>query len=391
MALTEIEPDNTPDSPDSSGLSDGRDDGRPRPILKEVGAIYLAAIALILVCVLIAGAVPFVSQNLYALVAAVFVGVPYFWLSRKNADFDRFGLTWDRAGRGALWGLVLAALTLGPFAVGYWWWETRVQERHFEFSADNLYQWPVDIDGRPAQWGESSGVWVWADGPTLHVGMRADEEPVEVELEAGRPFEPQVFGRVDVRPSAEAKEQRILVEPGRPRARAVIGRASGRSPPRSLRIEARHPETGQPVTIHQGATAAEAGSSLELSRGLSWLLLWALTQLVFIALPEEFFYRGYLQTRLADALRAWRRRRGRDPEGRRPLGVSAQNFLTSVLFAVGHVVIPIGGVFVATRAAVFFPSLVFGWLRERTGTIAAPVVYHAAANLMVLASAPHFF
>ncbi|MFW6057446.1 MAG: hypothetical protein ACOC9W_01180, partial [Persicimonas sp.] len=216
--MTENESDNTTDS------SDGEDDARPRPILKEAGALYLAAIALILVCVLIAGAVPFVSQNLYALVAAVFVGVPYFWLSRKNADFDRFGLTWDRAGRGALWGLVLAALTLGPFAVGYWWWETRVQERHFEFSMDNLYQWPVDIDGRPSQWGESSGVWVWADGPTLHVGMRADEDPIEVEVEADRPFEPQIFGRADVHPAAETKEQRILVEPGRPRAQAVIGR-----------------------------------------------------------------------------------------------------------------------------------------------------------------------
>lgn len=122
-----------------------------------------------------------------------------------------------------------------------------------------------------------------------------------------------------------------------------------------------------------------------------------LTQLVFIALPEEFFYRGYIQTRLAEAFRASRRGcdevgdEGEEGEPRRILGISASNALASVLFAVGHVLIPVGGAILVTRAAVFFPSLVFGWLRERTDTIAASVVYHAGANLMVLMAAPHFF
>jgi hypothetical protein len=33
------------------------------------------------------------------------------------------------------------------------------------------------------------------------------------------------------------------------------------------------------------------------------------------------------------------------------------------------------------RLAVFFPALVFGWLRARTGGIGAGVIYHAACNL----------
>jgi membrane protease YdiL (CAAX protease family) len=30
---------------------------------------------------------------------------------------------------------------------------------------------------------------------------------------------------------------------------------------------------------------------------------------------------------------------------------------------------------------VFFPALLFGWLRARTGGIGAPVVFHALCNL----------
>ncbi len=34
------------------------------------------------------------------------------------------------------------------------------------------------------------------------------------------------------------------------------------------------------------------------------------------------------------------------------------------------------------RLAVFFPSLAFGWLRSATGSIVAPVFFHASCNLI---------
>ena len=36
------------------------------------------------------------------------------------------------------------------------------------------------------------------------------------------------------------------------------------------------------------------------------------------------------------------------------------------------------------RLATFFPGLLFGWLRARTGGVAAPAVAHALSNLLVL-------
>jgi len=94
-----------------------------------------------------------------------------------------------------------------------------------------------------------------------------------------------------------------------------------------------------------------------------------LGQLLVIALPEEMFYRGYLQTRLERAFDNKLRLLGAQ--------VGAGVLLTSAIFAVGHFLSTPD----AARLAVFFPSLLFGWLRARTGAIGSAVLYHAACNL----------
>lgn len=100
------------------------------------------------------------------------------------------------------------------------------------------------------------------------------------------------------------------------------------------------------------------------------LLRTTFDQLLLIALPEEFFFRGYLQTQLD---RVW----GRPC---RLLGTSWGIGLpvTAALFALCHV--PYGG---PARLIVFFPGLFYGWLRARTGTIAVPTAYHALSNLLM--------
>lgn len=95
----------------------------------------------------------------------------------------------------------------------------------------------------------------------------------------------------------------------------------------------------------------------------------ALGQWLVIALPEEAFFRGYLQTALEE----------RWPPQRRILGapVGKAVIVSSVLFALGHLATAPD----PSRLAVFFPSLLFGWLRARTGGIGAGVAYHASCNL----------
>jgi CAAX protease family protein len=95
----------------------------------------------------------------------------------------------------------------------------------------------------------------------------------------------------------------------------------------------------------------------------------ALGQLLVIAFPEEAFYRGYLQSRLDEA---WTPRW-------RVLGarVGPGLIVAAAIFAAGH----LATVTAPARLAVFFPAIVFGWLRARTGGIGASVVFHALCNL----------
>jgi len=95
-----------------------------------------------------------------------------------------------------------------------------------------------------------------------------------------------------------------------------------------------------------------------------------LGQLLVIALPEEAFFRGYLQSAL-DGRGARYRKRVLGAE------IGLGWLLSAAIFALGHLLtIPH-----PSRLGVFFPALVFGWLRARTGGIGAPVLFHLMCNL----------
>lgn len=95
-----------------------------------------------------------------------------------------------------------------------------------------------------------------------------------------------------------------------------------------------------------------------------------LEQALLVALPEEVFFRGYLQTQ-CDL--TWHR-------PYRLLGASwgAGLVVAAAVFALCH--IPFGG---PARLAVFFPALLYGWLRARTGSVLLPTVYHAGSNVLM--------
>jgi hypothetical protein len=101
------------------------------------------------------------------------------------------------------------------------------------------------------------------------------------------------------------------------------------------------------------------------------LPLLAALQLLVVALPEELFYRGWLQT-------AWARTAPRAGVSVLGARLGAGFLWTQLLFAAGHLV-----TLQPWRLGTFFPGLLFGWLRERTGGLAAPIVAHALSNLLI--------
>jgi membrane protease YdiL (CAAX protease family) len=102
-------------------------------------------------------------------------------------------------------------------------------------------------------------------------------------------------------------------------------------------------------------------------------------QLLVVALPEEMFYRGWIQTTWA-----------RTAPGRTVhlLGADVgKGFVaTQLLFAAGHLV-----VLQPWRLGTFFPGLLFGWLRAKTGKLAAPVLYHALSNVFIATLEASFY
>lgn len=99
----------------------------------------------------------------------------------------------------------------------------------------------------------------------------------------------------------------------------------------------------------------------------------ALYQVLCVGYAEEFFYRGYMQTRLDEIY---------DPKKWTLFGASFGWSLpiTAVLFTVGHSLVTLQW----WQPFIFFPALVFGWLRSRTGMIFAGAAFHAFANTMMI-------
>lgn len=93
--------------------------------------------------------------------------------------------------------------------------------------------------------------------------------------------------------------------------------------------------------------------------------------LLVIALPEEFLFRGYLQSHTD--LR-W-------SGGIKILGVRIgwSAVVVSLLFALLHLATDLA----PFKLGVFFPSLLFCWLKARTGSIVPGIVFHGLANVLM--------
>ena len=101
---------------------------------------------------------------------------------------------------------------------------------------------------------------------------------------------------------------------------------------------------------------------------------WTVYQLMYVAVSEELFFRGYLQSNLLGLLGA----DVPDPPAAPAVGAIV---ISSLVFALAHVVV----LRAPQSAVVFFPSLLMGWLRWRTGSLLAPMLYHGLANVMYAA------
>lgn len=373
--IADTEPSQGPASPSPRAAS-----------FKELGLAFVASLLITSGLSAAQNALPGFASYIYVLVALSFVVLPT-WVVRswRRADPIKAGMDYGRLKPGLAWGLALTALTLLPFLAGFHIWTAGVQGRKPHFAWSNTMRWDPGVEGR----GDVDDslrlvVLTWADGHEVHTWWIDSEplegdEPLTIDIHAGS-------GTLEVK----AVNQHVKVETLDESTLRLTDRRSKRIAGIDLRIGdwvdqvefdvRRDGKALDKKHIFIGAEATNpSSSSFSFDRNWWWILNLLLTQLLFVGLPEEYFYRGYIQPTL------WLLDQKTIGFGR--FRISRAILVTSLLFALGHVAID-GNLI---RGAVFFPSLVFGWLREKSGGLTASIIYHAACNSMVELTVIHYF
>jgi len=97
----------------------------------------------------------------------------------------------------------------------------------------------------------------------------------------------------------------------------------------------------------------------------------AFYQLLLVSIPEEFYFRGYFQSTIDRVFRGHKRFLGVD--------LGAGWLITAAVFAIAHTIVA----YQWWHFSIFFPALLFGYLRLKTGSITAPILFHATANVLM--------
>ena len=107
---------------------------------------------------------------------------------------------------------------------------------------------------------------------------------------------------------------------------------------------------------------------LTIPRGVS-VGDWVLYQLTMVAVFEELFFRGYLQ--------GWFERIAVGLVSRQTMIFWFPVVASAFLFALAHMIVALN----VAGFVVFFPGLLFAWLRAKTGSLLPPVLAHGSANV----------
>ena len=308
--------------------------------------------------------VSWIRDYVLALVAALFLYLPLELLHRQGIDPADFGISKKpilSSLKNAAW---VSLLVFPIYLVGFHYWQVDYLGNDRNESISRLDQWPLEIQDRPKVTPmEEGSVNLYADGELIWMKWHLPPgQHFSATIDATGPIIPEVH-----RP-ASTEENTVIYE-GRSDGRLAF-KTSGDSFTALIQTGS---DTTPPNRIKLGAGLRNADANpLEFERSFWWIINIILIQFLLVALPEEVFYRGYLQTRLDQIF----------TNNRRIFGVElslASLVITSAIFAVGHyVTIPS-----PHRLAVFFPSLLFGWMRRATGGILAPLIFHALCNLVV--------
>ena len=305
------------------------------------------------------------------LLAGLLLAVPSWVLRRTDTTIDDLGVALGPALRTLRLATITALIVFPPFIAGYHVLQTEFLDHEASWSVDSLKRWDEALERAPARpcvvpeasvlaWTDRRGLWlIPAPGSAL---------------EATLPKAPTTARAVRCGADGVPRATRVLRA-----GRTVVTPAAGEgiwldlddSDRLALKLTLNgHPLPAERLRLGRHRQAADDDGGLSGVRDLWWLPTFLLVHLGLVALPEEWFFRGYLQTRLDERMGTPRRLLG--------VQVGWGFVISAFAFAVLHPILIPG----PHRLLVFFPALLFGYLRARGGNIGAAVVVHALANLV---------
>ena len=295
------------------------------------------------------------------LIALVFIYVPVEILERRGVSFKKMGI-WRGALKSGFRNFFFVSLVvLPPYAVCFHYFQTNIEERNSSFEVRRLKEWPLEFTPSNTNKRKPEGFRIALKGDLVHCSWNIPEaKEVQLNLKGDESIRVQ-RGNVEAINDGSSLSVRTVATGSvlmhtTSEAITVSVIVDGKALPGDRMLDAYDQPLDQKV--------------LNLDRDWWWFLHFLLGQLLLVALPEEIFYRGYLQSRLEQKF----------PKKSRFLRVDISwkaLILTSTIFALGHVLtIPH-----PARLAVFFPSLLFGWMRAATGSIFSAVLFHVLCNL----------
>jgi membrane protease YdiL (CAAX protease family) len=289
------------------------------------------------------------------------VYVPAWILYRHDLTIAHFGLHTRHWKRGLFWVFSLFLLFLFPSIYGHHLWQMALGRD--TRPTISLYQLPEWLQGVPPH-SQPHLVYFYAPPQQHNILVLRWQEPIAGVLQSD--------GLIRILDGLPAVEGPIYAREIRINGRSGAMPLSLRFALEGKQLSFRFTRNQRPLPTHafRFGGAAHHLRQERISKDLFWLLQLILIQLLMVALPEEFFYRGYLLSRL-DAIWPVRRFWG--------IPLSWGNLLSSILFAITHVLFG----YQLYRLSVFFPSLLFGALRQHTGSLFAPILLHASFNLLM--------
>jgi len=315
--------------------------------------------------------VGWLREYVLAIVAAVFLYLPLEVLHKKGIDPALFGIHAKPLWRSIRQALIISLFVFPPYLLGFHFWQTHWLKNKPAVAEARFDQWPIDVQDAPKLRQLKLG--------EVRLHTNRDLVWLHWHLPPGQTFETSIESTPPIKEYVgrkSAKQGDTTVYRGRSDGRIAF-QASGET----LKLDIQAGGDRLPAERLRVGTTLKSASDMPytIHRSYWWIFNLIIFQFLLVALPEEVFYRGYLQSRLDQVF----------TKETKVFGVSVSIMslvVTSALFAIGHyITVPS-----VHRLAVFFPSLLFGWMRRASGGILAPLIFHALCNLFVEFAALHY-